>query len=54
MAKVNFRQQKRQRELTRKQRQDERLQRRGERTAVIDPAAPAGAEPIIRTPEQTS
>jgi hypothetical protein len=31
MAKVNFRQNKRQRELARKQRQDERLLRRGER-----------------------
>lgn len=30
MAKVNFRQKKRQRELVRKQRQDERLRRRGE------------------------
>lgn len=30
MAKVNFRQQKRQRELVRKQRQDERMRRRGE------------------------
>jgi hypothetical protein len=34
MAKVNFRQQKRQKELARKQRQDERLARRGERVAA--------------------
>lgn len=38
MAKVNFRQQKRQKELARKQRQDERLLRRGERP-VADEAA---------------
>jgi hypothetical protein len=31
MAKVNFRQQKRQKELARKARQSERLSRRGER-----------------------
>jgi hypothetical protein len=32
MAKVNFRQLKRQKEIARKQRQDERLARRGERS----------------------
>jgi hypothetical protein len=45
MAKVNFRQQKRQKEIARKQRQDERLRRRGEApvvdtaTALTDPGA---------------
>ena len=39
MAKVNFRQQKRQKELARKQRQDERLLRRGERPVAEDTAA---------------
>jgi len=51
MAKVNFRQQKRQRENARKQRQNERMLRRGERPtgdaatelAGRDPAAPASA-----------
>lgn len=51
MAKVNFRQQKRQRENARKQRQNERLVRRGERPVDDaaagltgrDPAAPASA-----------
>lgn len=42
MAKVNFRQQKRQRELARKQRQDERLRRRGE-APVADTATPLTA-----------
>jgi hypothetical protein len=37
MAKVNFRQQKRQKELARKQRQDERMRRRGE-APVVDTA----------------
>jgi hypothetical protein len=45
MAKVNFRQQKRQKEMARKQRQDERLQRRGERPAADAAAALAGADP---------
>jgi len=42
MAKVNFRQQKRQRELARKERQDERLRRRGE-VPVTDTATPLTA-----------
>jgi hypothetical protein len=33
MAKVNFRQQKRQREMARKERQTQRMQRRGEKPA---------------------
>jgi hypothetical protein len=37
MAKANFRQQKRQKELARKERQDERLRRRGE-APVVDAA----------------
>jgi hypothetical protein len=51
MAKVNFRQQKRQREIARKQRQDERLLRRGERpvedvaTALTTPPVPPVAKP---------
>jgi hypothetical protein len=53
MAKVNFRQQKRQRELARKERQSQRLLRRGERpveetsaalTAPVTPVAPATPE----------
>jgi hypothetical protein len=36
MAKVNFRQQKRQRELARKERQSQRLLRRGEQPAAAD------------------
>lgn len=36
MAKVNFRQQKRQRELARKERQSQRLQRRGEQPVQTD------------------
>ncbi len=39
MAKVNFRQQKRQKEMARKQRQAERLLRRGERLPSETPAA---------------
>jgi hypothetical protein len=49
MAKVNFRQLKRQKEMARKQRQDERLARRTDRVlpaagepAVADEAKPAG------------
>lgn len=52
MAKVNFRQQKKQRELARKQRQDERLQRRGERPAPQSPpeaAAEGTGSPGSRT-----
>lgn len=50
MAKVNFKQQKRQRENARKQRQVERLSRRGERPAgdgaaeLVGADAPATAE----------
>lgn len=50
MAKVNFRQQKRQRELARKERQSQRLLRRGERpveetsAALISPAVPTPGE----------
>ncbi len=51
MAKVNFRQAKRQKELARKERQTERLSRRGERppeegaAALVrpEPAKPAGS-----------
>jgi hypothetical protein len=43
MAKANFRQQKRQRELARKQRQDERLLRRGERPVGTADAALAAS-----------
>ena len=39
MAKVNFRQQKRQKELARKERQAKRLQRRGELPVEGEPAA---------------
>ena len=48
MAKVNFRQQKRQKELARKERQTERMLRRGERpvedpaTALVTPAPKPG------------
>jgi hypothetical protein len=50
MAKVNFRQQKRQRELARKERQSERLLRRGERppeevAATLTGDAPKPVEP---------
>jgi hypothetical protein len=55
MAKINFRQQKRQRELARKERQTERLSRRGERppdeapaTAVVPDAT---VVPEIKPPE---
>lgn len=44
MAKINFRQQKRQREIARKQRQDERLLRRGERPVADAAAALTGTE----------
>ena len=49
MAKVNFRQQKKQKELARKERQTERLSRRGERPVeetsaalVVPETKPAG------------
>jgi hypothetical protein len=48
MAKVNFRAQKRQKEMARKQRQDERLARRTVRPAEEEEvvvAAPAGETP---------
>jgi hypothetical protein len=48
MAKVNFRQQKRQKELARKERQAERLSRRGER-----PAEEAGAAVVRPGPKPT-
>jgi hypothetical protein len=40
MAKVNFRQQKRQRDLARIERQTQRLSRRGEKPPTEAPAAP--------------
>lgn len=43
MSKANFRQQKRQRELARKQRLDERLLRRGERPVANAAAALTGS-----------
>ncbi len=46
MAKVNFRQQKRQRENARMQRQNERLQRRGERPAGDAATGDAPATPV--------
>jgi hypothetical protein len=60
MAKVNFRQQKRQRELARKERQSQRLLRRGERpveetSATLtgpDQAADGGA-PAVPQPTET-
>jgi hypothetical protein len=45
MAKVNFRQQKRQRELARKERQTERLLRRGERPPEEASTALVATEP---------
>ncbi len=45
MAKVNFRQQKRQKEIARKQRQDERLLRRGEKPVATDAAVLSGEAP---------
>jgi hypothetical protein len=45
MAKVNFRQQKRQKELARKERQTERLARRGERPPEEAPAVLVSTEP---------
>ncbi|MEJ0099567.1 MAG: hypothetical protein WDO12_07435 [Pseudomonadota bacterium] len=45
MAKVNFRQQKRQKELARKERQSERLTRRGERAPEEPAAALVGTTP---------
>jgi hypothetical protein len=48
MAKANFRQQKRQRELARKQRQTERLLRRGERP--LEEASAALVKPVTEPP----
>jgi hypothetical protein len=45
MAKVNFRQAKRQKEMARKERQTERLQRRGERIAEAPSIAPVIPDP---------
>jgi hypothetical protein len=52
MAKVNFRQQKRQRELARKERQSERLLRRGEKPPEEVAATLTGEAP--RLPEQAT
>ncbi|MEY2854341.1 MAG: hypothetical protein RL030_1473 [Pseudomonadota bacterium] len=46
MAKVNFRQQKRAKELARKERQTQRLSRRGERPPEEAAAALVNADPI--------
>ncbi len=48
MGKVNFRQQKRQRELARKERQSQRLLRRGERPET------ESAAPLVAPPGTTS
>ena len=52
MAKVNFRQQKRQKELARKERQTERLTRRGERAP--ETGASALAAPDVKPTGQGS
>lgn len=49
MAKANFRQQKRQRELARKERQSQRLLRRGERPVEETSAVLTG--PALKPPE---
>jgi hypothetical protein len=46
VAKVNFRQQKRQKELARKARQTERLARRGERSSDGASAVDAAPAPV--------
>ena len=46
MAKVNFRQLKRQKEMARKQRQDERLARRSERPDSETPGEVAATDPL--------
>jgi hypothetical protein len=51
MAKANFRQQKRQRELARKERQSQRLLRRGERP--VEEASAALVKPVPETPGGT-
>jgi len=45
MAKVNFRQQKRQKEMARKQRKDEKLLKRGERPVTDTATALGGKDP---------
>jgi hypothetical protein len=50
MAKVNFRQQKRAKELARKERQIQRLSRRGERPPEEGAAALVSADPIVNAP----
>ena len=45
MAKVNFRQQKRQKEMARKQRKDEKLLKRGERPVTDTATALGGKHP---------
>jgi hypothetical protein len=47
MAKVNFRQQKRAKELARKERQSQRLSRRGERPPEEGAAALVNADPNV-------
>jgi hypothetical protein len=47
MAKVNFRQQKRAKELARKERQSQRLSRRGERPPEEAGAALVNADPNV-------
>jgi hypothetical protein len=47
MAKVNFRQQKRQRELARKERQSQRLLRRGERPGDETSAVLTGPDQVV-------
>ncbi|MET0280516.1 MAG: hypothetical protein ABW278_05245 [Steroidobacteraceae bacterium] len=54
MAKVNFRQQKRQKEIARKQRQDERLLRRGEKPVATDAAVLSGEAPKIDGPGEVT
>jgi hypothetical protein len=49
MVKANFRQQKRQRELARKERQSEKLLKRGERPPEDAAAALTGAVPLPAT-----
>jgi hypothetical protein len=58
MAKVNFRQQKRQRELARKERQSQRLLRRGERPVEEASAVLTGSDQPVdggtaATPQST-
>jgi hypothetical protein len=53
MAKVNFRHNKRQKELARKERQSSRLTRRGERPPEEASAAPVAIDPdVIIDPKQ--